>query len=281
MFNIFRVLYISIITTYCFHIFSENIEENNNNFEILETLYSKNKYDKVIEICIDLLKSRKLSYSDEIYILTTLGDAYFDNNEKKNSIETYKLLLNKYKNFENKDYVLYRLCCCAYKRMPRCSNVDLDLCKDVIYYCNYSKKYIKDEEYLKEINKMIFEAICIIEESKMNEIKFFYDNKLYISALTYIKDFIENYNNRNYINEINLMKAKCLYEQIKLEVEKVKTIRKNKMKNNNDLEKKYFENIIKYLQDIRNISTNNLKDYINNQIDDILLKSEEVFLTVF
>ena len=77
------------------------------------------------------------------------------------------------------------------------------------------------------------------------------------------------------------MKAKCLYEQIKLEVEKVKTIRKNKMKNNNDLEKKYFENIIKYLQDIRNISTNNLKDYINNQIDDILLKSEEVFLTVF
>ena len=292
MLNIKNTFFILLITLQNFNIYSGKSNKNNDkkenkevlkedNLEIIDNLYSKNNYEKVIELCIKLLKTRKLSYSDEVNILITLGDAYFDNNEKKNCIETYKLLLNKYKNFDNKDYVLYKLCCCAYKRMPKCPYVDLDLCKDVIYYGNYSKKHIKNEDYLNEINKMIFEAIDIIEESKINEINFFYENQLYSSALIYIEDFIENSNNRQNINYINLMKAKCLFEQIKLEVQKVKVIRKNKIKNDNDLEKKYFDNIMKYLQDIRNISTTNLTDDINNQIDDILLKSEDDFLSVF
>ena len=280
-----------------FNIFSgkinsdKNIEKENNEelkninsekkFEIIETLYSKKEYDQVIEICISLLRTRKMTYLDEISILITLGDVYFDNNQKKKCIETYKLLLNKYKNFDDKDYVLYKLCCCAYKRMPKCPNVDLDLCKDVIYYCNYSKKYIKDEEYLKEINKMTLEALNIIEEFKLNEIKFFYENKLYNSAVLYIDDFINDCNNKEYYNYINLIKAQCLFEQIKLEIEKVKLCRINTIKSKQDLEKKYFENILKYLKNIRNISLKNLTNETNNQIDDILFKSEDMFLTVF
>lgn len=297
MFNIYSLLIVFVLFFQNFNIFSEkninkegnkeSIKEENKEdinkkkFEIIDNLYSKKNYDQVIEFCISLLKTRKLNYLDEINILINLGDAYFDNNEKKRAIETYKLLLNKYKVFEDKDYVLYKLCCCAYKRMPKCPYVDLDLCNDVIYYGNYSKKHIKNEEYLNEINKMIFEAIAIIEESKVDEINFFYENKLYNSAVSYIDDFIDNCNNKEYFNYINLIKAKCLFEQIKLEIEKIKIFRKNKLKSNNDLERKYFENTLKYLNDIRNISSSNLKDETNIQIDDILLKSEDMFLTVF
>jgi len=293
MFNIHSFLFIFVVFFQILNIFSkkadlkdDNIIEINENikdkkFEIIDDLYSRKDYEQIIEFCISLLKSRKLNYLDEINILITLGDAYFDNNEKKRCIETYKLLLNKYKNFDDKDYVLYKLCCCAYKRMPKCPYVDLDLCNDVIYYGNYSKKHIKNEEYLNEINKMIFEAIAIIEESKVDEIKFFYENKLYNSAVSYVDDFIDNCNNKEYFNYINLIKAKSLFEQIKLEIEKVNIFRKNKIKSNVDLEKKYFENIIKYLDNIKNISSSNLTDETNSQIDDILLKSEDMFLTVF
>ena len=293
MFNISSSLIAFVLFFQIFNIFAEennikhDIKEENNDeinekkFDIINTLYNKKEYDQVIELCISLLKTRKLNYLDEINILITLGDAYFDNNEKKSCIETYKLLLNKYKDFDDKEYVLYKLCCCAYKRMPKCPYVDLDLCNDVIYYGNYSKKHIKNNEYLKEINKMIFEALAIIEESKVDEIKFFYDNKLYNSAILYIDDFMDNCNNKDHFNYINLIKAKSLYEQIILEIEKIKLYRINKVKTNENLEKKYFDNILKYLQTIKNISSTNLTDETNNQIDDIILKSEEMFLTVF
>ena len=271
---IFYTLFLSI------HIFCKDIF-NEKKLETINDLYSKKQYEDVIDICTNILKAKQLNYTDEINLLITLGDSYFENNEKKKCIEVYKLLLNKYNDFEDKEYVLYRLCWASFKRMPRCPYVDLSLCYDLLYYANYSKKYIKNNNYLKEIHNMIDEANEIIEEAKFNDIKFFFEYELYNSAIMYINNFIKETTNKKYINECSIILAKSLYENIKKEIIKIKYLKKNKNSKNIELEKKYYENIIKYINNIRDIDSNNLDKETNIEIDNIFDNSKALLFSIY
>ena len=66
-----------------------------------------------------------------------------------------------------------------------------------------------------------------------------------------------------------------------VDIDKTKLSYVNKMAEIPEFPKGYRRTLEKNLQTIKNISSTNLTDETNNQIDDIILKSEEMFLTVF
>ena len=160
--------------------------------------------------------------------------------------------------------------------MPKRPEVDISNCKEMISYGKYSLQNIDSDDIKKKINQMIDEAYWLIETKELNDIKFFYDNKKYNSALHLIDVFINTFNNSQYYN--NLINIKCLSHcnQIKEYLKIIKTI-KNKKKSNNsefysEIYNKIFDNYnqLKKIYEDLNIS-NETKDNIKKNMDEIIL----------
>lgn len=229
----------------------ENINELGNKFfEYLDQLKKEKKYSDIIDICVPILNAGNIEYYDEIDILIILGDAYFLNGENKKCINIYRTLLNKYGDFDGIEDVLHNLCFAIYKIMPKSYKVDLEYCKKMINYGNYSLSKIKKIEYLSHIRSMISEAEKLIELKEFNDIRFFYKNRLYDSALFCCNKFLD----AHFIGENQKLavfyKVKILYKLLVKHITFFKKINKNVEPT--ILEEMYLK-IIKYYEEMNNV----------------------------
>ena len=270
------ILIIQIYATFSKENNDSNIISKKNIFDELKLLKYKKKNKKIIEICNEVISKDDLDTSTKVKILEILGEAYINNKEYKKAIEIYKNIINNYQDLYNKDNVLYNICLSIYTIMPKRPEVDISNCKEMISYGKYSLQNIDSDDIKKKINQMIDEAHWLIETKELNDIKFFYDNKKYNSALHLIDVFINTFNNSQYYN--NLINIKCLSHcnQIKEYLKIIKTI-KNKKKSNNsefysEIYNKIFDNYnqLKKIYEDLNIS-NETRDNIKKNMDEIIL----------
>ena len=220
-------------------------------FDNLDLLEKKRKYSEVIEICLNILNSRDIEYYNEIDVLIRLGDAYFASGSNKKAIEAYMILLNKYVDFNGLDDVLYNLCSSVYRLMPKNPDVDLEYCKRMINYGNYSLSKIKKMEYSERIRSMISDANELIELKEFNDIKFFYENEMYSPALYCCNKFLETYSDDKYRNLAISYKLDILYN---LAVNLIKFFKMARKSVCNDVLSETYDKIIGYYDELKGIN---------------------------
>ena len=219
-------------------------------FKEIKLLENKKKYFEIIEICTNILSRWNIEYYNEIDILIILGNAYFASGNNRKSIDVYRTILNKYGNFEGMNEVLYNLCSAIHKIMPKNPDVDLENCRKMVNYGNYALAKITNIDYSKNIKLMINEAKELIEEKDFNDIKFYYENKLYEPALYCCNKFLETYDDDKYYNLVISYKLNTLQKLIE---NIIKALRIEDRNITHYVFEEMYKKMKKYYREINNI----------------------------
>ena len=248
----------------------ENIMNN------LTLLNTKKQFNKIIEICKTILSNENIETKFKVEILEILANTYFSKGENKRAIELYKNILNNYKEIENKNNILFNMCCAIYKLMPKRPEVDLDYCHKLINHGIYSLEYIDNKEQIKNIENMMSEAYNLIETKEINDIKFFLDNNKYDSYIYLCDIFFNNYPDSEYYDNVLNIKGLSFYYNIIRYLNTIKKLKTNKSINLNIFKEIYDKIVDNYdrleqLSSEKKISSNTLST-INQNIE--LIKSK-------
>ena len=240
----------------------------------INELLKKEEYDDVISICTEILRTENLQQDEEVYILSTLGEAYEKNGNINKSILALKLLINKYDAFENKEDIMYKLCLNMYSVMPKRHEIDLEKCKDFISYACYCENSLINSERKKKIKEMKEEAQKLIEQKKISDILFYYENKLYKPAIYCCDAFLENNNSYQYIYDVALVKAKSLFHEEKKLIDKFKKLTSKNVRKENIFKKiqETFGKIEKCNEIIKNENLEKQIEEIKKKVHNLLEK---------
>ena len=228
-----------------------------------DSYYSQKKYEEAIDFYKEALPLA-IDIEDIIALKIKIGDCYFENKDYSASAECYKTVLWQFYTFEQKEYVIYKLCSSIFQNCPKSSEIDLTNVESLLRYIKYYKNNFSNGEYLSEILDFEKKAEELLFVNDFSNIKFYYDNKLYFSAIFCCDWFLKKYENKkDTLAEVFLYKIKSQYE---LSKRSVKLIKKN-VSFEYDFFKKLRQNIILILECMKN--------------DKIYLYNKEMFDNLF
>lgn len=189
-----------------------------------DSFYAQKKYEEAIEFYKEALHIAR-DIEEIIALKIKIGDCYFENKDFSSSVECYKMVLWQFYTFEQKEYVVYKMCLSIYQQCPKSSEIGLTKVEDLLKYIKYYKNNFSNGEYLGEILSFEQQAENMLFFNDFSNIKFYYDNKLFFSAIFCCDWFLKKYAKKDItLGEVFLYKIKSQYELCK---QSAKLIKKN------------------------------------------------------
>ncbi|MBQ2349884.1 MAG: hypothetical protein II393_01240 [Cytophagales bacterium] len=184
-----------------------------------------------------------------------IADCSFNDREYYDSIKYYKSILKQYEYFYQKDYVVYKLCLSLKHLADWGYERDATRMNDLINWIKYYKKNCHNNDYLEELGNIYYQGMQVIRRKDFENIKFYFDNNIFNSAIFCCEWFLKTHKNSEYTSEACWYKIKSTYLKNKKIVDKVK-----KKKNKESLEYvllNVFTEIRDILEFIKNCKNNN------------------------
>lgn len=229
-----------------------------------DVLASQKKFDDAIGKYKQAIRSCE-NRDTVIELKIKIADCAFNDHEYSASSKYYKSILQQYEYFYQKDYVVYKLCLALSHLADWGYERDATTMNDLINWIKYYKKNCHNSDYLEELNAIYLKGLKVLERKDFSNIKFYFDNNIFHSAIFCCEWFLKTHKNSKYSSDACWYKIKSTYLKNKRIVSKIKKVK----------EKENLESVIlNVFTDIRDILAfiqnckNDTKLHIKN-IDDL------------
>ena len=144
------------------------------------------------------------------YAQFMLGESYFEDEEYTVATIEYRLLVTNYGYSEYVDKGFFKEALCNYRESPK---FELDQTRSIEALSQFEQfvRVFGDSPLVPEAQEYIGEIHKKLAKKDLENAKFYFKGKRYLSAVIYLDKIIDNYPNNEYWVEAKYLKAKAFY----------------------------------------------------------------------